>query len=353
MQHHIETLKRYLPGLIRGFGSQNGLKLVFCGNVEAFANSISRSSASDALVGILPAGCEGHDACVAAIAALVVASKEQVVEFDTGRFDRSNEQNPNADTENRYASTGQVVGNDVIRMIAAIVSTSFGPDYIADSNSSLVQDLRDELLFYSPGNIAWEPLDSNVAGFNPQFARKLDEVVCLSGHPSAADSNAEDTSFLTGRIGSLAICSIVSVYGNGDCGTLGNFTARVCANEAEAVVQCRAWAVAEVREYLNESIGIAIGFAVQILGLRDRDTTVTSLSRHAAAQFAGELSGKPMGEDALTAFFAERIADGEWDTGDIPRRMARFGLMDPASFLLEMQERKEMRDEELAEGDAA
>lgn len=350
MQHHIETLKSYLPGLIRGFGSQKGLKLVFCGNVEAFANDLS-CSANDALVRILPAGSEGHDACVAAIAALVVASSEQVVEFDTGRFDRSNEQNPTADTENRYASTGQVVGNDVIRMIAAIASLSFGLDYPADSNSPLMQDFRKDLWLYSPTEIVWEPEDTTSSQFDSQFAQMLDQVVCNGSHPSFGDGNEEYTSFLTGRIGNLAVVTEIGIFGNSESGMINRFHATNCGNNEDAVFHCRTWANAEVKEYLNESNRVAINFAGQILGRGDRDTNIASISRDAAAQFAGELSGRPMDEDALTEFFAERIADGEWDSDDIPRRMARFGLMDPASFLLEMQERKAMREEELAGGD--
>lgn len=57
----------------------------------------------------------------------------------------------------------------------------------------------------------------------------------------------------------------------------------------------------------------------------------------------------PLSEEEITAFMRRRIEDGEWDAEDIPVRLARFGLMDPAQFMAEMAERIALRAEEAAE----
>lgn len=46
-------------------------------------------------------------------------------------------------------------------------------------------------------------------------------------------------------------------------------------------------------------------------------------------------------EDELASFMSHRIENGEWGLEDIPVRLARFGLMDPADFVSEMRERME------------
>lgn len=45
------------------------------------------------------------------------------------------------------------------------------------------------------------------------------------------------------------------------------------------------------------------------------------------------------GEDAITSYITNRIDDGNMDLGDVTKYMARYGLMDPTAFALEMQER--------------
>lgn len=51
-----------------------------------------------------------------------------------------------------------------------------------------------------------------------------------------------------------------------------------------------------------------------------------------------QMDDVPADEQVLVEFFKDRI-ENEWDEADIPVRMARFGLMDPIDFSLEMSER--------------
>jgi len=44
-------------------------------------------------------------------------------------------------------------------------------------------------------------------------------------------------------------------------------------------------------------------------------------------------------EEALSVYFTSRIEDGDMDLEDATKYMARYGLMDPLAFALEMQER--------------
>ena len=48
-------------------------------------------------------------------------------------------------------------------------------------------------------------------------------------------------------------------------------------------------------------------------------------------------------EDEIAGFMLQRIEDGDLDLEDIPVRLARYGLMDPADFINEMRERIEGR----------
>ena len=52
---------------------------------------------------------------------------------------------------------------------------------------------------------------------------------------------------------------------------------------------------------------------------------------------------QPMDEDELADFMLERIEDGQLAVEDIPVRLARYGLMEPADFVTEMRERMESR----------
>lgn len=49
----------------------------------------------------------------------------------------------------------------------------------------------------------------------------------------------------------------------------------------------------------------------------------------------------PLTEGELADFMRQRI-DDEWEPEDIPVRLARFGLMEPDAFVIEMRERMEM-----------
>lgn len=46
-------------------------------------------------------------------------------------------------------------------------------------------------------------------------------------------------------------------------------------------------------------------------------------------------------EDEMTNFMKFRLENSEWESDDIPVRLARFGLMDPIDFVNEMRERME------------
>lgn len=55
----------------------------------------------------------------------------------------------------------------------------------------------------------------------------------------------------------------------------------------------------------------------------------------------------PLTEGELADFMRQRIDNGEWDLEyDIPGRLARYGLMEPLSFIAEMRERMEMANED-------
>lgn len=62
-------------------------------------------------------------------------------------------------------------------------------------------------------------------------------------------------------------------------------------------------------------------------------------------------AGEPLTEDELADFMLERIESGSLRVEDIPLRLARYGLMEPSSFLAEMRERMEGRNG-LISGDA-
>lgn len=52
---------------------------------------------------------------------------------------------------------------------------------------------------------------------------------------------------------------------------------------------------------------------------------------------------EPLTEDDLADFMLERIEGGSLHLEDIPTRLARYGLMDPNSFVAEMRERMQSR----------
>lgn len=57
-------------------------------------------------------------------------------------------------------------------------------------------------------------------------------------------------------------------------------------------------------------------------------------------QYSMDVTEYPEGdEDEIADFMQQRIEDGDLDLEDIPVRLARYGLMDPADFINEMRER--------------
>lgn len=53
-------------------------------------------------------------------------------------------------------------------------------------------------------------------------------------------------------------------------------------------------------------------------------------------------AGEPPDEDKVAQFMYQRIEDGDLALEDIPRRLARYGLMDPVEFANEMCERMDL-----------
>ena len=49
-----------------------------------------------------------------------------------------------------------------------------------------------------------------------------------------------------------------------------------------------------------------------------------------------------LSEEDLSNFMLKQIENGQLELGDIPVRLARFGLMEPGAFVSEMRERMEM-----------
>lgn len=58
-----------------------------------------------------------------------------------------------------------------------------------------------------------------------------------------------------------------------------------------------------------------------------------------AACFACAEPDNALTEDELTAYFQQRIEDGDLNAEDMAQRLARYGLMDPQQFKAEMAER--------------
>jgi len=55
---------------------------------------------------------------------------------------------------------------------------------------------------------------------------------------------------------------------------------------------------------------------------------------------------EPLNEEALTNFMLQRIENGNLDLGDIPARLASYGLMEPQNFIAEMRERMENQEQD-------
>lgn len=93
-------------------------------------------------------------------------------------------------------------------------------------------------------------------------------------------------------------------------------------------------------EYDRLAIKNAVG---GLLAARFGDISPETLERaiRGAIRTARAAAAGP-DEDTLTAFMSQRIENGDLAPDDIPRRLARYGMMDPAEFIGEMEERMEM-----------
>lgn len=86
----------------------------------------------------------------------------------------------------------------------------------------------------------------------------------------------------------------------------------------------------DLRDNLLDMVQHAIGS-----GLLTGDGPAEVTTYDTAIQRAPE----PLSEDDLAAFMLQRIEDGDLTAADMPTRLAKYGLMNPVDFQLEMQER--------------
>ena len=57
------------------------------------------------------------------------------------------------------------------------------------------------------------------------------------------------------------------------------------------------------------------------------------------------------GEEELAGFFRDQLESGNLAAEDIPSRLARYGLEEPAAFVEEMRERMHLEDGDSEDGD--
>ena len=336
MNQHIETLKQHLPGLTFVKADERGVVLSFCGNVTRYANGVSFPY-NHTVFGLLPEGA-AHSACDEAVQELLkqyshvndlLATRVHVFE----------------DPADRYAATGELAlprdsGNDVARLLNAIIATEFAPGFTFDSNSTLIKEFRKEVKLTSPTDIEWAPGDNCSNDFNVKFTKVLDELVCHGFHPCVAGEDAEELNFVSGRIGCIAVRSEMTNWDGADKGSMALFVARTCATPEEAVALARKWAIAEAHANAAESVHAAVNFLGQITGCDNKDVLLADLAESTSLAVREHIGDEP-DEDALTAYFAQRIADSNVSAEDLPRSLARYGLMTSTAFLLEMMERME------------
>lgn len=86
----------------------------------------------------------------------------------------------------------------------------------------------------------------------------------------------------------------------------------------------------DLRDTLSSMVQRAIGN-----GLLTGDSAAEIDAYETAITTAPE----PLSEKAMSDFMLRRIEDGELELADIPLRLARFGMMNPVAFQIEMQER--------------
>ena len=97
----------------------------------------------------------------------------------------------------------------------------------------------------------------------------------------------------------------------------------------EVTYQLNGYSPDAMRENLNQVVGYAIENSM-LTGSTAAEVNDYKVSVNQVSD---------LGEDELTEFMADRIENGDIDLGDLPRRLARYGLMSPASFAAEMDER--------------
>lgn len=86
----------------------------------------------------------------------------------------------------------------------------------------------------------------------------------------------------------------------------------------------------EMRRLLNSLVERAVGE-----GLLTGHTAATVEEYSMSVVMLPE----PLDEDELTDLMAQRIDNGQISLEDIPNRLAKYGLMEPHSFVEEMRER--------------
>lgn len=82
-----------------------------------------------------------------------------------------------------------------------------------------------------------------------------------------------------------------------------------------------------------------------------RGNPITPLTDEAIDDLRQRLAYEPddtddISETEIAEHFRQRIEDGDLSLEDVPARLARYGLEDPANFATEMRERIEMAREE-------
>lgn len=168
----------------------------------------------------------------------------------------------------RYSTTNDPCGPDVQRLSDVIVEMLYGPESErGEAFGPSIIETRKEIAAVDPEHITWETVSTVGADFNIGLKAFLDEVVSHGCHPSVGDAQVETHDLLTGRIGSLAIRCELSIYANGEEGSLSGFRAVQCETLVYARLQALAWAAEDTLEYAKDSMEIAASIAKQIDGV--------------------------------------------------------------------------------------
>jgi hypothetical protein len=86
------------------------------------------------------------------------------------------------------------------------------------------------------------------------------------------------------------------------------------------------------------------------VSFHSREDAIGDAQRHARGdvdRYSVDVFEHPkISEDELADYFAAQIEDGRISPSEVAVKLARYGLMDPSEFAMEMQERIEMAKEE-------